>query len=396
MTLNRYRLKRLKDSGHPAAIRASKLLDQPDRLIGLILLGNNFVNIFASSISTIIAIRMGGNSAIAMSAGLLTFVILIFAEVTPKTLAAISPEKLAFPASFIFIPLLKILSPLVWVVNLFANQLLKLLGVNTKEFNSHALDSEELRAAVNEAGALIPDRHQKMLLGILDLEKTTVDNIMVPRNDIDALDINDSIDDLTEQLRNMPYTRMVVFDDTLDNILGFIHSRKLMQYMLNDTLTHEIIRDICRQPYYIPETTPLNTQLLEFQRLRRRLALVVDEYGDIQGLLTMADLLGEIVGEIATDPLPLSHKIHQSDDGTWQVSGNISIKELERMTGYQFDIDEDGPVTLSGLIVDRLESIPQPGITLLIDKHPIEISQTHENRVKMAIIRPAIDETITE
>ena len=386
MTLNRYRLKHMADSGHRGALLAAKLLKRPDRLIGLILLGNNFVNILASSLSTIIALRLGGEAYIAIAAGILTLVILIFAEVAPKTLAALSPETLAFPASWVYTPLLYVLYPLVWVVNGIANNLLKLLGIHVSDNPKDTLSQEELRTVVNEAGIMIPANHQKMLLNILDLEKMTVDDIMIPRNEVDGIDINDPMDEILQVLRETNYTLLPVYQESIDNVLGFIHLRRCMQLMMNGELDKERLQSLIRQPYFIPEGTPLNTQLIHFQREKRRIGLVVDEYGDLQGLVTFADLLEEIVGEFVTDPLDELDDVQDMGDGTYLVNGNASIRDLVRT--MKWDLPTDGPKTFNGLLLEHLESIPETGISVMISGYPIEILQTQHNMVKVAKVYP--------
>lgn len=387
MTLNRYRLRHLAKANHPGAKLAEKLLSKPDRLIGLILLGNNFVNILASSLSTIIAIRLGGEGAIPLAAGLLTLVVLIFSEVAPKTLAALHPEKIAFPAAWIYTPLLRITFPLVWVVNLAANTVLKLLRIYPDdEDNSSALSREELRTVVNEAGAMIPKRHQKMLVNILDLEKVTVDDIMVPRNEIDAIDLEQPMDVILDQLAQMPYTRVLTYRCNIDHVVGFIHSRRVMQTQLQGQLDSEALEELVREPYYIPNGTPLNRQLLNFQRNKRRTALVVDEYGDVLGLVTMADLLEEIVGEFATDPSDDIADVHPQSDGSFMVDGSANLRELIRNTHWE--LPTDGPKTFNGLVVEHLEDIPEAGTSVMIAGYPIDIVQVQGNAIKTARIRP--------
>jgi Mg2+/Co2+ transporter CorB len=387
MTLNRYRLRHLSDAGHPGARLAERLLSKPDRLIGLILLGNNFVNILASSLATIIAIRLGGEGAIAVAAGLLTLVVLIFSEVAPKTMAAIHPERIAFPAAWVYTPLLRLLFPLVWLVNLMANSVLRLLGTTPDDVTGGMLSREELRTVVNEAGAMIPKRHQKMLLNILDLEKVTVDDIMVPRNELDGIDLDNPFDVILEQLEQTAYTRVLAFHGSIDHVAGFLHTRRAMQALLDGPLTREILDRLIREPYYIPKGTPLNRQLVNFQRNRRRSALVVDEYGDVQGLVTMADLLEEIVGEFATDPADGVADVMPQEDGSFLVDGSANLRELVRTMHWK--LPTNGPKTLNGLIVEYLESLPETGTSLMIAGYPIEVVQTQDNAVKTARIRPA-------
>ncbi len=386
MTINRYRLRHMKNSGHPGAIRAHNLLKRPDRLIGLILLGNNFVNILASSLATIIAIRVGGEGSIAVAAGLLTLVILIFAEVTPKTLAAVHPEKLAFPAAFIYKPLLKILYPLIWIVNSITNGMLKWFGISPEIIQDQHLSQDELRTVVAEAGSMVPKRHQKMLLSILDLENATVEDIMIPRNELGGIDLEDSIEDIIAQLQNGFYTRILVFDNGIDNLVGVIHIRNAMVALTQGELTREKIREIAEDPYFIPEGTPLNRQLLNFQREKKGFGLIVDEYGDLLGLVTLADVLEEIVGEFTTDPSDSILEVHPQDDGSFLVAGSAEVRELVK--AFKWELSEDGPRTINGLIIEYLETIPKPGTSLLLEGYPIEVLQTHDNAVKMIKIWP--------
>jgi len=386
MTLNRYRLRHLAAAGHPGARLAERLLRKPDRLIGLILLGNNFVNILASSLATIIALRLGGEGAIPIAAGLLTLVVLIFSEVAPKTFAALHPERLAFPASWIYTPLLRVLFPLVWLVNLLANAVLRVLGIYPEDAEGTALSREELRTVVNEAGAMIPKRHQKMLLNILDLEKVTVDDIMVPRSELDGVDLENPIDVILEQLEKTPYTRVLAYRGSIDQVAGFVHSRRVMQAQLDDELTRESLEGLIREPYFIPKGTPLNRQLINFQHNRRRTALVVDEYGDVQGLVTMADLLEEIVGEFATDPADGIADVLPQEDGSFLVDGSATLRDLVKT--MHWELPTDGPKTLNGLIVEYLESMPEPGTSLMIAGYPIEVVQIQDNAVRTARIRP--------
>ncbi|MCB1801006.1 MAG: HlyC/CorC family transporter [Gammaproteobacteria bacterium] len=386
MTLNRYRLRHLADAGHPGARIARRLLDKPDRLIGLILLGNNFVNILASSLATIIAIRLGGEGAIPIAAGLLTLVVLVFSEVAPKTMAALYPERIAFPAAWVYAPLMRLMFPLVWTVNLMANTVLRVLGTYPDDAEGTALSREELRTVVNEAGAMIPKRHQKMLLNILDLEKVTVDDIMVPRGELDGVDLDNPLDVIMEQLGQNPYTRVLVYHGSIDKVAGFLHARRVMQAQLDGKLTRETFESLIREPYFIPKGTPLNRQLINFQRNRRRTALVVDEYGDVQGLVTMADLLEEIVGEFATDPADGIADVLPQDDGSFLVDGSANLRDLVKT--MHWELPTDGPKTFNGLIVEMLESIPETGTTLLIAGYPVEVVQIQDNAVKTARIRP--------
>ncbi len=388
MTLNRYRLRHLSKAGHPGARRAARLLERPDRLIGIILLGNNFVNILASSLATIIALRLGGEGAIALAAGLLTLVILIFAEVAPKTLAALRPERVAFPASFVYGPLLRVLYPLVWGVNTLANWLLRLLKVRPEEATRLSLNQEELRTVVNEAGAMIPQRHQKMLLSVLDLEKVTVEDIMIPRNEIVGIDIEDEWEHIEHQLINSQYTKLPVYRTNIDDVLGFLYLRNVVHLITQEEFGKDDLLHIVREPYFIPEGTPLNKQLLNFQRQKRRVGLVVDEYGDIQGLVTLEDILEEIVGEFTTDPSALSKDVHPQEDGSYVVDGGTHIRDLNRM--LQWELPTDGPKTINGLVLEHMEAIPEAGTSILIARYPVEILQTKDNAVKTVRIQPRL------
>ncbi|MCP4126843.1 MAG: HlyC/CorC family transporter [Gammaproteobacteria bacterium] len=386
MTINRYRLRHMKNTGHPGAIRADNILKRPDRLIGLILLGNNFVNILASSLATIIAIRIGGESAIAAAALILTMVILIFAEVTPKTLAALHPERLAFPAAFVYKPLMRLLYPIIWVVNWIANGMLHWFGVTPESSRGQTLSQDELRTVVAEAGVMVPKNHQKMLLSILDLENATVEEIMIPRNEVDGIDLEDSIEEIINQLETGFYTRIVVFDDGIDNLVGVVHIRNAMIAMAQGEFTKEKIREMAEEPYYIPEGTPLNRQLLNFQQEKKGFGLVVDEYGDLLGLITLADVLEEIVGEFTTDPSDSIPDVQPQKDGSFLVAGNAEVRELVKV--FKWDLPEDGPRTLNGVVIEYMETIPQPGTSLLLTGYPIEILQSDDHAIKMVRIWP--------
>jgi len=390
MTLNRYRLRNLADNRHPGAVRAQKLLKRQDRLIGLILIGNNFVNILASILMTLIALRINNDAGFIFAAGMvLTIVILLFAEVMPKTLAALRPERIAFPAAYVYLPLLRLLYPLVWVVNVIANGLLKLLGVSPEEGASQALTKEELRTVVLEAGAMIPERHQSMLLNLMDLEKVTVEDIMVPRNEVTGIDVNDDWVTISKTLSDSQYTRMPLFDENIERVIGVLHMRDVLPLLYRSELDHAALRRIAREPYFIPEATSLNRQLLNFQHERRRIGFVVDEYGDIQGLVTLEDILEEIVGEFTSDPSAQFEDIQPQEDGSWLVDGTVSIRALNSALGMA--LSTDGPRTLNGLIIEELEMIPETNTSLLLDNHPVEILQIKDNRVKTVRIYPPLN-----
>ncbi|MBL8251295.1 MAG: HlyC/CorC family transporter, partial [Candidatus Competibacter sp.] len=306
MTLNRYRLRHRAKAGDKAARRASNLLEHPDRLIGIILLGNNFVNILASSLATVIAIHFLGETGIVASTAIMTIIVLVFGEVAPKTLAALHPERIAFPASAVLSPLLKVFYPLVWLINAVANGLLRLFRVPAHTSSHHSLSAEELRTVVTEAGVMLPKSHQTMLLSVLELEEITVNDIMVPRHEIEGIDLEDDWHDILTQLNYSPYTRLVVYRGSIDQVVGFLHLRNVLNLMSQKSnCDHAALERLCREPYFIPEGTSLTRQLVNFQQLRRRIGLVVDEYGDVLGLVTLEDILEEIVGEFTTDPATL-------------------------------------------------------------------------------------------
>ena len=388
MALNRYRLKNLADKGHRSAKLASRLLEQPDRLLGVILLGNNLVNLSAASISTIAALRLYGEPAIAIFTFILTLVVLIFAEVAPKTLAMRHPEGIAFPASYVLVVLLWLLYPLVWIINLMANQFLRLFNIKPQH-NQDALNKDELRTVVSEAESLIPKSHHDMLMGILDLERITVEDIMVPRNAIEGIDLEDEWDEILEQLATSHHTRLPVFKGSLDNVVGVLHLRRAIHAVQTDNLNREKLIKLLRPAYFVPEDTPVMQQLLIMQKERRRLGLAVDEYGDLQGMITMDEILEEIIGEFnAQTPGDLQDVYKQSDE-SYMVNGLASIRDLNRNMGWQLPVD--GPKTLNGLILEQLEDIPQTGTTMLIENYPVEVVQTKGAAVRMVRVYPRVN-----
>lgn len=385
MSLNRYRLKHLAQQGHRGAMIASSLLARPDRLIGLILLGNNFVNIFASAIATVIGIKLLGENGIVVATFTLTLVILLFAEVTPKTLAALHPERVAYPASFVLKPLLFILYPLVWFTSIITNRLLRLFGVSREDATSTAINIEELRVALMEAGSMIPNRHKDMLMSILDLEQVTVNDVMVPRNEIEGIDINQPFAEIVKQLSHCGYTRLPVYRDSMDNIVGILHVRKALNLMAQDNLNLQTFESIVKEAYFVPEDTPLNTQLIQFQRKLRRTGLVVDEYGDLLGLITLEDIFREIVGEFTANTIDDEKEIHPQSDGSYLINGSANIRELNRTLDW--GLPTDGPKTINGLVLEYLESIPDPGVSLRINDYIIEVIQTADNAIRTVRLR---------
>ncbi|MGH1431945.1 MAG: HlyC/CorC family transporter [Neptuniibacter sp.] len=384
MSLNRYRLKHLVKKKHRGARKASKLLERPDRLIGVILIGNNFVNILASAIATVIAVRLWGDAGIAIATAALTVVILIFAEVSPKTMAAMHPEKIAFPASYLLAPLLKLIYPLVWVINGITNTFLRLFGVNVTGDNSHHLSTEELRTLVNEAGALLPQNNQDMLLGVLELSEVTVSDIMIPRNEVVGIDLDDDIDAIIEHLSETEYTRLPVFQGELNKVVGILHMRNLAQVFHQGSVTKAAILQVIKEPYFIPESTPLQTQILHFQSQNRRIGLVVDEYGDVQGIVTLEDILEEIVGELSSGSSEEDQDFFLQEDGSYYVDGSAYIRDVNK--SLEWELPTDGPKTVNGLITETLESIPDSNVCLQIENYQIETLQISENVIKTARI----------
>jgi Mg2+/Co2+ transporter CorB len=388
MALNRYRLRHLVKGHHVGARRAAELLERPDRLIGLILIGNNFINIVASMLAALIAWRLLGETGLALAPFVLTVVILVFAEVAPKTLAVLHPERVAFPAAIILRPLLKVLYPVVATINWLANGVLRLFRLTPPDVDHHQLSTDELRTVVNEAGALISRKYQSMLVSILDLEKVTVDDIMVPRSEISGIDIGDDLDEIIDLLVHSQHAKLPLYRGDIDDVLGILQLRKVLEPLEHEVLSKEWLLENANEPYFVPAGTPLNTQLRNFQRQRQRIALVVDEYGDVDGLVTLEDLLEEIVGEFTTDPADHSPDVHPQDDGTYLIDGGANIRDLNR--SMRWDLPTDGPKTLNGLVLEYLESIPEPGTSLLIAGYPVEIVQTTSNAVRTARIKPAM------
>ena len=392
MSLNRYQLRHKARQGHRGAIIADRLLQRPDRLISLILLGNNLVNFSAAALVAVIAFKVGGQPAVALGTLLLTLVVLVFAEAAPKTLAALHPERLAFPAAMIFKPLLKITYPIVWLINLMSNGVLWLFGVRFDDSQLQSLTREELRTIVNEAGSRLSVRYRQMLLSVLDLEKVTVDDVMVPHNEIIGIDLDDDVAEIEQIIANSQHTRLPVYKNNIDSVVGVLHLRRLAN-LANRSLDKQTISELLDEPYFVPEGTPLSIQLVQFQRRRLRIAMVVDEYGDIQGIVTLEDILEEIVGEFTTDPADDDDDVISEGNGTFLVDGAANIRDINRSQEWELPID--GPKTISGLIVELLETIPEPNTCLKISGYPIEIVEADDNRVRSVRIGPRVVEKET-
>ncbi|MGI9322792.1 MAG: HlyC/CorC family transporter [Pseudomonadales bacterium] len=382
MALNRYRLKHLAKEGHGGAKRASSLLERPDRLLGVILIGNNLANFTAASLATLLALEILGEHGVAAAPILCTLVFLVFAEVAPKTIAAVYPEKLALPSSYLLKLLLWVTYPLVWMVNGMANGMLKLFGVERQTEEDH-LSLDELRTVVYE-GSRIAGHRQDMMLSVLDLDKMTVDDIMIPRPEIVGIDLEDDIEDIATQLRSVQHTRLPVFKEDVEQVVGLLHIRNAAKFLIDDELTVARLMEETQKPYFVPENTPLLTQLRNFQVEKQRMALVVDEYGDVQGIITLEDILEEIVGDFTTDAADASSHIHPQADGSYLIDGGAHIREINRTLGWE--LPTDGAKTLNGLITETLEAIPEANVGLTINGYRIELVQIQDNMIKTAKI----------
>jgi Mg2+/Co2+ transporter CorB len=381
MALNRYRLKHLANEGHGGAKRASRLLERPDRLLSVILIGNNLANFSAASLATLIAINIFGDNGVAIAPVACTIVFLIFAEVAPKTISAAYPEKVALPSSYILQVLLVALFPLVWLVNGFANSMLRLIGIKQEDQTDDHLSHEELRTVVFE-GSKIASHPQNMMLGVLDLANVTVEDIMVQRTEIFGIDIEDDIEDILTQLRSAQHTRLPVFNGNINKIIGILHLRNVTKLLHEKEITKALILQVTEEPYFVPENTSLQTQLINFQKRKERLALAVDEYGDIQGIVAIEDILEEIVGEYTTDLAATNVDIHPQNDGSYLIDGGTHVRLLNRQLGW--NLPQDGPKTLSGLIIEHLEIIPDSVVSITTEGYRIEVTHIQDNMVRTA------------
>lgn len=391
MTLNRYRLRHLAQEGHRGARLAQRLLERPDKLIGLILLGNNFVNVLASTLATLIFMRLFGEAGIAVAAGALTLTLLIFGEVAPKTMAALHPERIAWPAAYAYTGLQKVFGPLVWAVGLLANGLLRLFGVRVTTARGHDLSREELRTLLGESGGLVSERYQTMLLGILDLEEATVEDIMVPRPEMGGIDLEADWDDILRTIGSTPYSRLPVYRGALDHIVGTVNLRHLVPIIQKGELTLKSLMKSVEEPYYLPEGTSLHTQLLNFQREKKRMGLVVDEYGDILGLVTLEDILEEIVGEFTSQPDDECTEIQPQEDGSYLIEGQIPLREINKRLGT--DLPTDTANTLSGLILEHLQALPDVGMRLEMSGCTVEVTRIARKVVEQARLWPSLEHT---
>jgi Mg2+/Co2+ transporter CorB len=389
LSVNRYRIRTRAQNGQSSAKMLERLLQKPDDWLGANLVILAAASVFASAIATILAQRTGNPYAVPVVGFLLTVVMIVFCELAPKIYAATHPEPVALKSSYIYRALVTVARPLLWVTNKMSYGFLRLFGVVKASRGDQTLSTEELRTVVAEAGPMIPQRHRQMLLSILDLGSVTVNDIMIPRQEISAIDIDENWEELLDQLRQTPHTRLPVYDTELDNLLGILHMKRVAQELARGTLTRERLIEIARnrEPYFVPEGTPLNVQLANFQRNRRRLAFVVNEYGDIEGIVTLEDILEEIVGEFTTDPATITHKdIHPERPGVFIVNASATIRALNRALGWQ--LPTDGPKTLNGLLLEQLETIPEPGTALRVGDYQFEVLQTGDNTIKTVRVQP--------
>lgn len=386
MALNRYRLKYLTQSGHRGATLASQLLAKTDKFLGVVLLGNNVINAASALLVGEIARRYLGDSqySILAATGAAAFVILVFSEITPKVIGAAYPERIALPASYVLTPLLRITSPIVWFVNLFVQSLLRLLWLRPGA-GEHKLSVEELRTLVLETG-YIPKKHQSILINLFDLEAITVDDVMVPRSQIEAINLDSPLNEITQQIATAYHRRLLVYRGQLDEIVGTLRVRNALNLMQQGEFNKDTLIEIMRDPYFVPSGTPLFSQLQNFQEQQDRQSLVVDEYGELMGLVTLEDILEEIIGEFTTQSPLQTRGFFKQEDGSYLVEGSTLLRELNRKLGFTFPLD--GPKTLSGLIVEHLQDIPEPNTSVKIAEHPLEIVQTQDRVIKAVRVFP--------
>ena len=388
MTLNRHKLRHLQKNKIRGAIRAGKLLDRPDRLIGLILIGNNMVNIFASAVATVISIRLWGDAGVYIATGALTVVILVFAEVTPKTIAALHPERVAFPASVILLPLMTLMSPVVAMVNAVTNRLSRLLGFDPKKEAYEHVSADELRTIVTDAGKLIPARHRELLINIMDLVQVSVDDIMVPRNEVYGINLDNTDQEILLKIQSTAHTRLPVWRNDINNIIGVLHMRSISRVVNGLTLDRVALEREMEKPYFVPESTPLHTQLINFQEMKKPLAVVVDEYGEVRGVVALGDILEEIVGDFTSNMAETTESILLERDGSYIIDGTENIRDINKTLGWS--LPKDGPKTLSGLILEYLESFPAAPAGLTIGNYRLEILELEGNVVRSVRAQPLV------
>ena len=388
MSLNRYRLKHLVKENNKGAIRADKLLKRPDRLLGVILIGNNFVNILAASLTTVLCLNLFGDSGVVIGSIVLTLFILVFAEITPKTFAALNSEKVALPASLILKYLQKILRPLVLFVNFFSNFFMRLLGTKETTINED-LSPEELKSVLENSGDLIPKKYQDMLISVLELDKVSVDEVMTQRSEVIGIDINQTVENILSNLQNNQKDFLPVYDESLDDLRGVIDLYGITSFLSNEDKSIERLIESLDEAYFIPENTPLSTQLFNFQKNKKTVAVVIDEYGSVKGIVTIKDVLEEIVGELATDIDKETVEIMEQKDGSYLIDASIPLRELNKKLNWQLPVN--GAKTLNGLIIDQIETIPEKNIKIEIENYSVETVLIRNNMIKIARVLQLIE-----
>ena len=379
MAINRYRLKHLVKEKNKSAKRVSRLLEKTDRLLGVILIGNNFTHTLSTALATVVAIRIWSDNAVLAVTVFMTIIMIIFAEVMPKTIAALKPESIAFPSSYLLKPLSKILSPLITLVSFISNNVTKLMGIDLDNANKDELKPEELRTLLQTSG--VPKRQEEMLMGIFDMDNLSVNDVMIPKNEIIGIDLNDEIKDIVKQLQEIDFTYVPCYEDTIDNIQGFLSLNKKAEFLGSETKSIRSLKDELREPLFVPENTPLYKQLANFQSSGRRVGLIVDEYGDIEGIITLRSILEIIVGEITTESIEKMDIMPQAD-GSYLVDGSMMIREVNRR--LEWELPTEGPKTLSGLILEEIQTIPDTNVGLSIENYRIETVLIKDNVIKLA------------
>ena len=390
MAINRYRLKHLVKEKNKSAKRVSRLLEKTDRLLGVILIGNNFTHTLSTALATVVAIRIWSDNAVLAVTVFMTIIMIIFAEVMPKTIAALKPESIAFPSSYLLKPLSKILSPLITLVSFVSNNVTKLIGIDLDNANKDELKPEELRTLLQTSG--VPKRQEEMLMGIFDMDNLSVNDVMIPKNEIIGIDLNDEIEDIVKQLQEIDFTYIPCYVDTIDNIQGFLSLNKKAEFLGSEAKSIRSLKDELREPLFVPENTPLYKQLANFQSSGRRVGLIVDEYGDIEGIITLRSILEIIVGEITTESIERMDIMPQAD-GSYLVDGSMMIREVNRR--LEWELPTEGPKTLSGLILEEIQTIPDTNVGLSIENYRIETVLIKDNVIKLAKVE-VIEEIIEQ
>ena len=390
MAINRYRLKHLVKEKNKSAKRVSRLLEKTDRLLGVILIGNNFTHTLSTALATVVAIRIWSDNAVLAVTVFMTIIMIIFAEVMPKTIAALKPESIAFPSSYLLKPLSKILSPLITLVSFVSNNVTKLIGIDLDNANKDELKPEELRTLLQTSG--VPKRQEEMLMGIFDMDNLSVNDVMIPKNEIIGIDLNDEIEDIVKQLQEIDFTYIPCYEDTIDNIQGFLSLNKKAEFLGSEAKSIRSLKDELREPLFVPENTPLYKQLANFQSSGRRVGLIVDEYGDIEGIITLRSILEIIVGEITSESIEKMDIMPQAD-GSYLVDGSMMIREVNRR--LKWELPTEGPKTLSGLILEEIQTIPDTNVGLSIENYRIETVLIKDNVIKLAKVE-VIEEIIEQ